>query len=221
MHRMLNDPVALDAPIPPKDGIRARRRAQLIENLHQIAIHLYLERGYDGTSVQDICDEAGISRRTFFRHFHGKDAALSHGVEVLAEAIAERFSARPSTESIIDSFLAAVEEALAQAVAEPDKAILRLRLMQDVPGLRAQFLSIGSHQLDRLDAEIARRLGRMVEDPRVSLFRSFVTAAIVRVFLAWSEAGGGDQLHDLASEFLAVLKPVEQSLTISGTSSPA
>lgn len=197
---------------PPTDGIRARRRAQLIEDLHQIAIRLYIAHGYDGMSAQDICEEAGVSRRTFFRHFQGKDGALSYGVDLLAEAIADRFADRPQTESIIDSFLASVEGALDQAVAEPHKAMLRLKLMQDVPGLRAQFLSIGRHQLDRLDMQIADRLGRPVEDPQVSLFRSFITSAIVRAFIAWGDAGAGDDLPDIARAFLEVLKPVEQAL---------
>jgi AcrR family transcriptional regulator len=205
---------AAEAIAPPKDGIRARRRAQLIDDLHQIAIRLYIARGYDGTSVQDICEEAGISRRTFFRHFQGKDGALSYGVDLLAETIAERFAARPKAESIIDSFLASVDDTLNQAVAEPHKAMLRLKLMQDVPGLRAQFLSLGRHQLDRLDTQIANRLGRAVDDSRVSLFRSFITSAIVRTFIAWGDAGAHGNLHAIAREFLEVLKPVEQNLKI-------
>jgi AcrR family transcriptional regulator len=50
--------------------------------IRRIAMPLMLEHGYDAVTVDDIATEAGISRRTFFRLFGGKDQIVSCDHEV-------------------------------------------------------------------------------------------------------------------------------------------
>ncbi|MGT2425775.1 TetR/AcrR family transcriptional regulator [Amnibacterium kyonggiense] len=49
------------------------------ERLQQAAIALFLERGYEQTTVQDIAAATGLTERTFFRHFADKREVLFHG----------------------------------------------------------------------------------------------------------------------------------------------
>jgi AcrR family transcriptional regulator len=57
-------------------GVRERKKQQTREALHRAAIHLYVERGPDSVTVNDICDAAGVSRRTIFNYFESKDDAV-------------------------------------------------------------------------------------------------------------------------------------------------
>ena len=50
----------------PRSGEDARRRLQ------QAALELYLERGFDATTTAQIAERAGVTERTFFRHFADK-----------------------------------------------------------------------------------------------------------------------------------------------------
>ena len=62
---------------PP--GTRERRRRELELDLRESALQLFAERGYDDTSVHEIAERAGVSRRTFFRYFKSKEDLLFSG----------------------------------------------------------------------------------------------------------------------------------------------
>ena len=51
--------------------------------LAQAALELYAERGFDGTTVADIAERAGLTERTFFRHFADKREVLFAGGDAL------------------------------------------------------------------------------------------------------------------------------------------
>lgn len=55
----------------------AERREQLLE----VAIHLFADKGYEGTSVEEIAAEAGVSKPVVYEHFGGKEGAYKAIVE--------------------------------------------------------------------------------------------------------------------------------------------
>ena len=57
-------------------GRRELNRIRTRGDLNTAAVRLFAERGYDDTSVEDICTAAGVSVRTFFRYFTAKDEVL-------------------------------------------------------------------------------------------------------------------------------------------------
>src|SRR6059058_2293292 len=54
-----------------------RRKAQTRREIAETALVLFAREGYDGVSAEAIAEEAGVSLRTFYRYFTGKDAVLS------------------------------------------------------------------------------------------------------------------------------------------------
>lgn len=206
-------------PDPPGGGIRARRRLALLEELHHAAVRQYRAHGYDGMSLRDICDEAGISFRTLFRHARGKDAILGYTIERQFARITERFRSRPREEPLLIAYRFAIDDLLGQSIADPEGARLTQQLLREVPGLRAQYLFVGEHAPDAMDQEFAQRLGRPVTDPRVSLLRTFLVAAVVKALAAWIADDMRGDLRALASEFLALLAPVELSIRVTAPTS--
>jgi AcrR family transcriptional regulator len=79
------------------------------ERLEKAAMDLYRERGYDETAVADIAARAGLTERTFFRHFTDKREVLFGGALALQEFLAGRIVANPASMSAIDSVAAALE----------------------------------------------------------------------------------------------------------------
>ena len=53
--------------------------------LEQAAMELYAERGFDQTTVAEIAARAGLTERTFFRHYADKREVLFGGSETLSE----------------------------------------------------------------------------------------------------------------------------------------
>lgn len=190
-------------------GIRDRRRADLIAEIHRIALRKFSEQGYDQMALKDICAEAGISLRTLFRHFKGKDAILAHGIEAIERRIWERISERPRSEPLIDAYRYAIDEMLTEMSARPDHARLVQRLLQEVPAIRGQYLvPSNEHRTDAIDEELAHRLGRTTGDGQVRLLRTILVIAVVQAMTEWTSDGVANDLHQLAHGYLELLQPV-------------
>ena len=76
--------------------------------LEQTALELYLERGFDQTTVAEIASHAGLTERTFFRHFADKREVLFGG-DTLAEGLAAAVDAAPEDQQPLDAVIAALE----------------------------------------------------------------------------------------------------------------
>ena len=78
---------------PWVDGSQARGR-----RLEQAALELYVERGFEQTTVAEIAERAGLTERTFFRHFADKREVLFAGAgllqELLVNTVADRARSR-------------------------------------------------------------------------------------------------------------------------------
>ncbi|MDI2035318.1 hypothetical protein PJL15_02448 [Paenarthrobacter nitroguajacolicus] len=57
-------------------GLRERKRVATRLAITAVARSLTAERGLNGYTVEEVCEEAGISRRTFFNYFHSKEDAV-------------------------------------------------------------------------------------------------------------------------------------------------
>ncbi len=98
------------------------------------AIDLFVEHGYDQTSVEQIAQAAGVSRSTFFRQFGGKEDVVFADHEVL---LAET---RAYLAQHHDDPWAAVCEASVRVfrhfAADPELARRRYVIVREIPGLR-------------------------------------------------------------------------------------
>ena len=118
------------------------------ERLVASAFALFDERGYDGTTVDDIAERAGVGRTTFFRTFRTKeDVIFPEHEAVLAEIEARLASADPDTATVAVS--EAARTVLAHYVDEGDLARARYELTRSVPVLRDREIS-GIRQYQRM-----------------------------------------------------------------------
>ncbi len=68
----------------PKLGVRP---AHDLDDIVDIAVRVFLEHGYDGTSMEDLARAAGISKSSFYYHVSGKEELLEHGVNRALDAL--------------------------------------------------------------------------------------------------------------------------------------
>jgi AcrR family transcriptional regulator len=68
---------------------RARKKERTRGQIYAAAMELFLARGYDAVTIEEICAAADVARGTFFLHFPTKDALLGeYGRQALAELVA-------------------------------------------------------------------------------------------------------------------------------------
>jgi len=77
------------------------------ERLETAALDLFVENGYEETTVAQIADRAGLNRATFFRHFADKREVLFGGEDVLAELFADAIRAASLEATLIECLQAA------------------------------------------------------------------------------------------------------------------
>lgn len=86
----------------PKEGLRERKRRQTRQRIQQAGLRLFLERGFEETTLDAIAEAADIARRTFFHYFEGKEDILS-SLQDDAEAVLTRsIQAAPADASPFD-----------------------------------------------------------------------------------------------------------------------
>jgi AcrR family transcriptional regulator len=81
------------------------------ERLERAALALFVEHGYEATSVAEIADRAGLTKSTFFRHFADKREVLFGGQDMLANLFSEAIRASPPSATTIDCLAAALGSA--------------------------------------------------------------------------------------------------------------
>src|SRR5271166_2955582 len=79
--------------------------------LEQAALALYGERGFDQTTVAEIAARAGLTERTFFRHFTDKREVLFAGAGALQELIVDTVARAPDGLAPIEAAAAGIEAA--------------------------------------------------------------------------------------------------------------
>ena len=168
-------------------GPRADRTRHLLQ---ERALDLFLERGYEATTVADIARAAGVSQMTFFRHFATKEAVVMDDPYdvVIADAVLAQDADLTALERVRRGFLAAW--AMVPEPAE-DRTRDRIALIAGVPGLRAAAWE-NNHRTGRLvtDALVADGVPRL--EARVA--SGACLGALMEALLDWGADAGGDPL---------------------------
>jgi AcrR family transcriptional regulator len=96
------------------------------ERLERAALELFRERGYDGTTVAEIATRAGLTKRSFFRHFADKRELLFSGQERVIQLIAEAIAGAPASATPLEAITAALRS-LGSIFAEERRPLARQR----------------------------------------------------------------------------------------------
>jgi AcrR family transcriptional regulator len=170
----------------PRSGAEARNR------LREAAIELYLERGYDATTTAQIAERAGVTERTYFRHFPDKREVLFEGEETLRETLTEAIESASAGTSPLDLVVGAYANAVPLFVAGRPVAQRRARIMAGIPALeeRAHAKSAALQQ-----AVIDALATRGIPDPTARLAAQVGAAAFTRAIAQWY----ADPTQDLAA----------------------
>jgi AcrR family transcriptional regulator len=117
------------------EGLRERTRRAVQSELMTVAMTLFLERGYERTTVEQIALAAGVSRRSFFRYFESKEDVLAVAFADTGAGIAEALRGRPSGESAWLALRRSFDLLVADIDTEP-RTLQLARIMLESPALR-------------------------------------------------------------------------------------
>lgn len=157
-------------------GLRERKKEQNRQRIAAAALRLFVERGFDAVTVNEIAEAAEVAKATLFSYFPTKESLVLHGVggDDLAGVVAHR--------SPGETFLAALRShhrALAGQVAEADTdtdaLLTRVGVIQGSAALRSAADALVYRQREALAHALAAECG----DRAAAFAAAQITAALL------------------------------------------
>ncbi|MCX5425482.1 TetR/AcrR family transcriptional regulator [Streptomyces sp. NBC_00078] len=175
------------------------------ERLAKAALELYSERGYEQTTVAEIARLAGLTERTFFRHYADKREVLFGGSSGLQELFVNAVAQAPGAAAPIDAMAAGLEAVSEVFVDRREYSRQRYAVVAAHAELQERELI----KLASLSAALADALrGRGVTEPAASLTAEAGVAVFKVGFERWIAAAEERTMAQVIRESLDELKAV-------------
>jgi len=173
--------------------------------LAQAALTLYAEQGFDQTTVAQIAARAGLTERTFFRHFADKREVLFYGMEMLRDLLVRAVADAPASATPMDAVGAALQAAGAVLQENPERVRLRDAIVSGNAELRERELI----KLAAFASAMAAALrDRGIPEPAASLAAETGVAVFKVAFARWVSQPGQPDLPGILRGSMEELRGV-------------
>jgi AcrR family transcriptional regulator len=191
----------------PSLSLRERKKEATRRALLGAANRRFHKAGYEATTIDEVCQDVGISRRTFFRYFEDKESlAFPHRRERL-ERFVELLANTPADESPVGG-LRRISQVFAKEYTRNRAALVaQQRLIETAPALLAR-----ENEIDRdWENSMARAFRARADDgPDAALHSRVLAGAAIGVIRAtmrhWFASGGRSDLGKLGHQALDCLE---------------
>lgn len=187
-------------------SLRDVTRQAVRDQVLQEAWFLFAEHGFEGTTIDQIAEASGMSRRTFFRYFSGKEELIVEKLVEAGERVAEALARRPQDEAAWLALRRAFDAVVASVEGHPDHSRSLRVMLRDEP-VGGSLEEWRRRWIDLLRPLVAARLGIEPGDVRAEAMAGAALACLDAAQGAWAERSGQD-LGALLDVAMAALAPV-------------
>jgi AcrR family transcriptional regulator len=185
-------------------NLQARKQEFVRDAIWAAAIDLFAEQGFEETTIDDIADAAGTSRRTFFRHFESKRDLMAQPVVSYGASLTKTIESCPRAASPADLFRHVVLEVAQRTVSDS-----RMRKVMEIaaryPAAREAQLSRVAEVQDGLAEAFARRCK---DEVAAHVLAGLTLSALSLAYRVWFSQGKKDivsAVHHVLAEFSLVV----------------
>jgi len=175
--------------MPDQPGLRQRKKSQTRNRIEAAAMDLFEQRGFDGTTVEEIAGAAQIAPRTFFTYFPTKEDVVLADYASRLHRIIEQLQERPDAEAPWAALRASFVVVAADYDAQRTQLVRRFRVMADTESVYARSLQLQSGWEDTLAAALADRMGDEPEGLTPRLLASAALSAMRSSQRHWIATG--------------------------------
>ncbi|MYW43537.1 TetR family transcriptional regulator [Streptomyces sp. SID161] len=183
-------------------GLRERKKRQMYQDVSDIAVRLFLERGFDAVSVAEVAAAAGISKPTLFRYFPAKEDLVLHRIaDHETEAARVVAGAADPVDALYRNFLAGLERRDPVTGLNDHPAVLAFHtLLYGTPSLVARAYA----HVERSEAALAEALGGGL-DARLAAGQII---AVQRILAQenWRRIAAGEPVGEVAPDAVAAAR---------------
>jgi len=187
----------------PTIGLRERKKQKTREAIQRAAMQLFMNQGYDETTIEEIAAAVEISPSTFFNYFATKEDVVLldtyDPVTILA------FHDRPAGEPLSRSVRQVMHRMATVVERDRELILARSRLILAVPELRARIWDEWERTQALLVPLLAQRTGRSPEDFEVQVTARATFGAVFEAVLEWVRRDGRGDLVALMNQALDIV----------------
>lgn len=195
-------------------GLRERTRQVVRTEIAEAAGQLFVERGYEATTIDDIAAVVGMSQRSVFRYFASKEEIVLGKVDLLAQDMLDALRACPAEEPawtclhrMFDVLVSLAETPGHKEMAEPIN-----RVVFETPALLAGYLQKLQHMQDAVVStllERAEQAGRpyAADDPRPRALTAAAFGCLVAAQHSWLASGAQGSFAEAIGRAMATVGP--------------
>jgi len=192
-------------------GRVAERKLATATRLTTVSRRLTADRGLTGFTIEEVCDEVGVSRRTFFNYFPSKEDAvfgIDEGDEL--EHLATQFLSRGSRgwSAVIDDLLEIIVEFVSSAGLNAADHLQFMAILEREPRLLARFIGAGRERDVALAELIALREGVAPSDPLAQATVQVISTVMRSTGERLSEPGVAEDFGAALTQTLAAIRAV-------------
>ena len=182
-------------------GHRERKKRQTRDAIARAALELFVERGYDATTLAEIAERAGVATRTIFAYFPSKEDILFCDFQAMRDQLARELAERPAGKDALGTLRDFIVSAAPRKTELDEKLERVIRSDETLYSHKRARLS----QLQELlAAAIADDLGAGPDDLRPQVAAASLTAA----FGVLEERERGQPPPHTADEIAAAIDPI-------------
>ena len=210
---------------PPLDRslpLRERKKLRTRRALADAALRLFTEKGFDATTLEELAEEAEVSRSTFFRFFPAKEAAAIEAEAELWTAYLAALAGRDLSGPVLSELhqmLAAAATGL--DVGWDERFVATRRVIAAEPALLRYVEHYRAGIKDQVVACLADKLELDREDLRLHVLAELATSAFSISGRHWVRRGGHGGRKELLQGFDRAVKAIPASLDLAALPKPA
>jgi len=195
--------VKRDPPERPTEGWRARKRQQTRQRIADAGLRLFLEHGFETTTLDAIAEAAGIARRTFFHYFDSKEALLYMYEDEVEHSFRAALAELDSNTPPFDAMALALRDMIASFGSERARKIDIVLRATDAPRACKQV------DYERLESFMLSALAEKWPEPQDHLrlrLIAIVGISALRVAVDRWRPDAAGSLQDYVDESFAALR---------------
>ena len=197
-------------PVEPSVTLRDHARGAVRDEVMKHAWNLFATQGFEATTVDQVAAAAGMSRRTFFRYFSGKDELVLERLLESGDRIARALRERPADESAWPALRAAFDETVRLQEKHADRSRPLQLMLRDEPAVRSSVLERRRRWQEVLTplvaARLPRRRGGRGPDVRASALTAAALSCLEVAQETWADHPGS-RLGTLLDQAMAAVAP--------------
>jgi AcrR family transcriptional regulator len=196
-----------------RPGLRERKKQQTRLTIVDVASRLFVEQGYQQTTLAQIAEEADLAPSTFFNYFPTKVDIVFSMLDAVVDSAERRITERPDGESAAHAIVAWLTEELPDVEQPYADAIRRFpTIISSAPDLVAEERLRMALLEDVLAAAFARDLGESADGMRSRVLAAMALRGMLEAWSSWLEKHATDADFQLSEALEAKAEYVSRVL---------